>query len=168
MITNEQLRQTFLSEQMKHYLEKKLSPLSSEEVEVRIEEALKYLNMASHRSGNIPFTKEIDEVWHFWILETVEYGELCKKLHGGKFLHHSSNVYSDYKKAGNRKTDVEFVISILSSYVINYGAFDESRVKYWPFATKLMERLNWNVDQLNEWLGSVSQIHISNEVVSGV
>ena len=57
MITNEQLRQTFLSEQMKHYLEKKLSPLSSEEVEVRIEEALKYLNMASHRSGNIPFAK---------------------------------------------------------------------------------------------------------------
>jgi len=118
---------------MKYYFDKKLAPLSSAEVDVRIEEALKYLNMAVYCNGDIPFSKEIDDVWHYWILETAEYQKLCAKLHGRTFLHHSSNDYAEYfdADAKNRKIDLEFGISILSSYVRNYGSFEPDRVKYW-------------------------------------
>src|SRR5215203_6069345 len=51
MITGQQLRDKFLSPAMKHYFDMKLAPLSSEEVDVRIEEALKFLNMAAHIRG---------------------------------------------------------------------------------------------------------------------
>jgi len=161
MITNPQLRDAFLSPQMKYYFDKKLAPLSSAEVDVRIEEALKYLNMAVYCNGDIPFSKEIDDVWHYWILETAEYQKLCAKLHGRTFLHHSSNDYAEYfdADAKNRKIDLEFGISILSSYVRNYGSFEPDRVKYWPLASHLMERLGWDLDQLNDWLGSTLKVH---------
>ena len=61
MISNEQLRSAFLSPAMKFYFDRKLAPLRSSEVDVRIEEMLKYLNMSIHDRGDIPFSVEIDE-----------------------------------------------------------------------------------------------------------
>ena len=158
MITNQQLRDAFLSPQMKHYFDRKLAPLSSCEVDIRIEEVLKYLNMAHHCRGDIPVSKEIDDVWHYWILETQEYETLCGKLHGGTFLHHMSNDYAMYfdKDAKNQKIDLRRGISILSSYVMNYGPFEADRIRYWPLVERLMEQLHWNLDELNAWLGSVA------------
>jgi hypothetical protein len=157
MITNRQLRETFLSPRMKFYFDRKLAPLPSQDVDVRIEEMLKYLNMAIHCNGDIPVSKEIDDVWHYWILETAEYENLCQKLHGAAFLHHSSNDYAAYvdPDVKNRKIDLRFGVSILSSYVLNYGPFDPSRVQYWPLAARLMERVGWELSQLNNWLNSV-------------
>lgn len=156
MITNRQLRNAFLNPQMKYYFDKKLSPLPSDEIDSRIEEALKYLNMVIHCNGDIPVSREVDEVWHYWILETAEYEKLCAKLHGGMFLHHSSNDYAEYadEDAKNRRIDLHLGISILSSYVLNYGPFAEDRVQYWPLAVRLMERFDWTLSELNEWLGS--------------
>ncbi len=159
MITNRQLREVSLSPQMKFYFERKLAPLPSHEIEARIEEMLKYLNMAIRCNGDIPVSKEIDDVWHYWILETAEYERLCAKLDGGTFLHHSSNDYAAFVDADikNRRIDRTLGVSILSSYVLNYGPFMPERVRYWPLAERLMERLGWDVDQLNDWLRSVPQ-----------
>lgn len=160
MITNQQLRATFLSPQMKYYFDRKLAPLPSGQVDVRIEELLKYLNMAVHCIGELAVSREIDEVWHHWILETAEYANLCAKLHGRIFLHHSSYDYEEYidRDKANRRIDLKFDLSILSSYVLNYGPFEESRLKYWPFAGLLMDRLQWDVDQLNDWLSSAADL----------
>ena len=157
MITTRQLREAFLSPQMKFYFDRKLTQLLSQEVDVRIEELLKYLNMAVHCNSDIPVSKEIDDVWHYWILETAEYERLCQKLHGGGFFHHTSNDYAAYvdPEAKNHRIDLTFGVSILSSYVLNYGPFEPDRVKYWPLAARLMERLGWDLDQLNAWLSSV-------------
>jgi hypothetical protein len=116
--------------------------------------------MVVHCSGDIPVSKEIDEVWHYWILETVEYQKLCAKLHGGAFRHHSSNDYAEYfdENAKSRRIDLEFGVSILSSYVNNYGPFEPGRIKYWPLATKIMDHLGWDLAQLNNWLSSAFQI----------
>lgn len=167
MITSKQLRETFLSPQMKFYFDQKLAPLPSEEVDVRVEEMLKYLNMAVHCNGDIPVSKEIDEVWHYWILETAEYERLCRRLHGGAFLHHSSNDYAAYvdPDAKNHRIDLMLGVSILGSYVLNYGPFEPGRVNYWPLAARLMERLRWDLNQLNDWLGTVLQQPAEQELV---
>ncbi len=158
MITNQQLRATFLGANMKHYFARKLAPLSSSEVDARIEELLKYLNMAVHSHGGIPFSDEIDDVWHYWILQTKEYMKLCHKLDGSKFIHHSSNDYEDYldKDVRERAPDLGRAVSLLSSYVLNYGPFEASRVKYWPAAEQLMQLLGWDVARFNAWLASAA------------
>jgi hypothetical protein len=157
MITGHQLREEFLGPQMRFYFERKLKPLPSEDVLVRIEELLKYLNMAVHCNGDIPVSKEIDEVWHLWILQTEEYDQLCAKLSGGVFLHHSSNDYALFTDPGakDRKMDRRIGIAILASYVMNYGPFEADRLKYWPLADKLAESLG-DLVRMNTLLQSTS------------
>ncbi|MBV9250026.1 MAG: hypothetical protein JO227_12380 [Acetobacteraceae bacterium] len=154
MITNEQLRAALLPPAMKHYFDAKLAPLPADEIDRRIEEALKYLNMSIHCPGEIPVSREIDELWHYWILETREYQQLCAKLPGSGFVHHSSADYAAYfdQDAQAQKLDVRRGVSILSSYVLNYGPFEPDRVRYWPLASRLMDKMGWDVDQLNSWL----------------
>jgi hypothetical protein len=157
MITGHQLREEFLGPQMRFYFERKLEPLPSEDVLVSIEELLKYLNMAVHCNGDIPVSKEIDEVWHLWILQTEEYDQLCAKLSGGVFLHHSSNDYALFTDPGakDRKIDRRIGIAILASYVMNYGPFEADRLKYWPLADKLAESLG-DLVRMNTLLQSTS------------
>ena len=158
MMTNQQLREAFLSPQMKYYFDKKLSPLPSAEVDARIEEALKFLNMAAYIDGSIPVSPEIDEVWHYWILETREYARLCARLQGGQFLHHKSNDYAEYfdKDVKAHGIDLERDVAILGSYVLNYGPFEQERVRYWLLAAYLLEQRGWSIDELNRWLGTPS------------
>ena len=153
MITGHQLRDEFCSPQMRFYFERKLNPLPSADVFARIEELLKYLNMAVHCNGDIPVSNEIDDVWHLWILQTEEYEQLCTKLSGGLFLHHSSNDYALFTDPGakDRKIDRSTGIAILASYVMNYGPFEAGRLKYWPLAARLAESLG-DVARLNELL----------------
>jgi hypothetical protein len=156
MITNQQLREAFLNPRMKYYFDRKLASLPAAEIDARIEELLKYLNMAIFFEGYIPVSKEIDEAWHYWILETAEYESLCRKLQGRVFLHHSSADYVSYVDpdavSGKLPIDLPIGIAILGSYVLNYGPFQPDRVKYWPLAAQLMERLGWDLDELNRRL----------------
>jgi hypothetical protein len=154
MITNEQLRATFVSPAMKFYFDRKLSHLSSDEVDARVDELLKYLNMATFSHGGIPFNDEIDDVWHLWIMQTKEYALLCRKLQGSKFIHHSSNEYEAYAdpEVKTRPQDIQRAVGMLRSYVLNYGPFGEDRVRYWPVAVQLMQRLGWTLPRLNTWL----------------
>jgi hypothetical protein len=157
-ISNRQLRDAFLRPQMQCYFERKLSPASCAEVAVRIEETLKFLNVATYFRCNIPVSKEIDEVWHYWILETTEYQELCSKLQGRRFIHHSSNDYLECQGQGTKthENDLEQEVAMLATYVLNYGIFEKDRVKYWRFAAHLVENVGWTLDQLNDWLGSAN------------
>jgi len=154
MISNEQLRAAFLTPAMEHYFERKLAELPRAEAAARIEELLKFLNMATHSHGGIPFSDEIDDVWHLWVLQTREYMKLCQKLQGGKFIHHSSNDYEEYldKDVKERPVDLQRAVAMLRSYVVNYGPFEADRVKYWPVAAQVTQGLGWTVDRLNAWL----------------
>jgi hypothetical protein len=62
------------------------TPQPSAEVYIRIEETLKFLNMATFCEGNIPVTQELDDIWHYWVLETREYAKLCVSLQGRDFI----------------------------------------------------------------------------------
>ncbi|MGA7557705.1 MAG: hypothetical protein WCF61_04745 [Terriglobales bacterium] len=157
-ITNQQLRDAFLNPQMHGYFEKKLPSLSSAEVLIRVEETLKFLNMATYFQCNIPVTKELDDVWHYWILETREYSQLCAKLQGGRFIHHSSNVYLNSGSEENRpqENDLEEEVAMLGTYALNYGPFERDRVKYWLFAAYLIDTCGWSLERLNDWLMSAA------------
>jgi hypothetical protein len=140
---------------MAHYFRRKLAHLSETELEMRIEETLKFLVIAPLCSGSVPVTQEIDEIWHYWILQTQEYDSLCSSMPTPGFIHHSSNAFIEYfdEKAApysNLLSDVR----MLAAYLENYGPFEESRVKYWKLASDLCEGHGWSVDQLNDWLGS--------------
>jgi hypothetical protein len=154
MITSQHLREAYLSPQMKRYFDRKLAPVPSAEVYVRIEELLKFLNMAEPCPGGIPVSAEIDDVWHYWILETAEYARLCAKLGPGVFLHHSSTDYSEDAdvSAKGTKADLESGLSTLVSYVKNYGTFEQDRVRYWPLAARLMDLKKCDLAQFNTWL----------------
>src|SRR5271165_152510 len=151
MIAREDLRRTFLSPRMEYYFHKKLAPLPPAEVDLRIEEVLKFLNLAVYSDGAIPVSKEIDDVWHYWVLETAEYEALCKRLPGGRFLHHTSNEYAEFDdpKAKEKEIDPAGQIAYLGAYVKNFGPFERDRVCHWPFAKRLMEMCNWTLSELN-------------------
>ena len=155
IITNSRLRELFVSPQLRFYFDKKLAPLNRSEIDLQLEETLKFLNMATYISGNIPVSKEIDEVWHYWILETQEYQRLCLKLPGGKFIHHTSNDFLNYveKDIANQVMDLPHQVGILSSYVLNFGPFEVDRIKYWPVTEQVMRRCGMDVASLNAWLG---------------
>jgi hypothetical protein len=159
MITGQQLRDEFLNPAMKHYFDKKLAPLPDEEIEIRVEETLKFLNMAAYCRGGIPVSEEIDEVWHYWILETMEYENLCSRLTGEKMIHHSANNYLEYTDKELKVLNVSLRdgVTILLSYVRNYGPFEPERTRYWRFAKAIMERQNWDAAALNRWLASSMQ-----------
>ncbi len=151
MITREALRAAFLSHQMIYYFHKKLAPLPPAEVDLRVEEVLKFLNLAVYSPGAIPVSKEIDDVWHYWVLETLEYEKLCKKLPGGRFLHHSSNEYAEFLDAGAKEKEIDPKVQIayLGAYVKNFGPFEPDRVCHWPFAMRLMAMFGWTLDELS-------------------
>lgn len=157
-VSGAQLRQTYLSPRMLQYFERKQPELDRAEVIIRVEEALKFLNMAFGCAGNIPVVQEIDDVWHLWILETQEYWQLCERMHGGRYLHHSSNAYSEYGDAGERSGNtLDQDVGALADYVLNYGPFEADRVRYWLLARHLVDVCGMSVEQLNAWLSSAFQ-----------
>jgi hypothetical protein len=156
-ITGQQLCDAHLSEPMLHYFQKKFPQVPPDELLARIQETLKFLSTATYCSGPIPVSREIDEIWHSWILQTQEYHELCLSLQGGKFIHHSSNDYIEYfdKNIGNHD-NLLLDIKMLAIYVENFGYFQEDRVQYWLLASRLVKEYGWSIQELNDWLTSKS------------
>ncbi len=154
MISAQQLLAAYLNEPMFQYFRRKLSQLSDKELQIQIEETLKFLFMAEECIGAIPVAREIDEIWHYWILQTQEYISLCERLPVGHYIHHSSNDYEKYFDAGvNEHSNLLLDIKMLALYVTNFGPLEENRIKYWLLARHLVDKCGWSVEQLNEWLG---------------
>ena len=139
---------------MRCYFERKLPDIPQRVVGMRVEETLKFLNMALYCRGNIPVSQEIDDIWHLWILETREYQQLCSRTHGGRFIHHSSNVYAQCAGGDSDlpTNAVEQDVAVLGNYVLNYGPFEADRVNYWLLAKHLVDTCEWSVSRLNQWL----------------
>jgi hypothetical protein len=155
MITGHQLCDAFLNAPMRHYFRKKFPQLADPELRARIEETLKFLAIATYCSGAIPVSREIDEIWHYWILQTQQYEALCSSLPEGQFIHHTSNDYVEYFDEDIRKHDnLPSDVRMLATYVANYGPFEQNRVKYWLLASHLVEECGWEIQQLNDWLAS--------------
>ncbi|CAM5626979.1 hypothetical protein SRIMM317S_04927 [Streptomyces rimosus subsp. rimosus] len=82
-------------------------------VERQVTECLRYLYLVSrHReqlSGLfLPVEQDIDEIWHYLILQTREYRQFCEeRLPGRFFIEHRSIGYEDYQQEPGREQAIE-------------------------------------------------------------
>lgn len=153
MATHPMLSDALLDAPMRHYFQCKFSGLPAQELDLRIEETLRFLFISHECTGAIPVSKDIDEVWHAWILQTQEYVALCEQLPTGRYIHHSSNDYLRYfDPAVGENDELELSVKMLALYVANFGPFDEARARHWLLASHLQQRLGWSVGMLNDWL----------------
>ena len=138
---------------MAHYFTSKFADLPGDELHMRIEEALRFLFISHECKGSIPISKDIDEIWHAWILQTQEYMALCERLPTRTYIHHSSNDYLRFfDPLVGERDGLEHDVKMLALYVSNFGPFDERRAMHWLLPRHLLERLKWSVSDLNEWL----------------
>lgn len=152
-LTGAGLRERYLDEAMLRYFRRKLPELDHGELLARIEETLKFLFIAPQCRGSIPVTRVIDDIWHLWILQTCEYRTLCTELPAGEFLDHCSNDYlAGLGDDAAPVDDLEEAVRMLALRVEHFGPFELDRTRYWRYASYLIERLGWTVDDLNDWL----------------
>ncbi len=147
------LSAVLLDAPMAHYFGRRFADLADDELQLRIEETLRFLFISHECTGAIPVSKEIDEIWHAWILQTQEYMALCEKLPTGRYIHHSANDYLSYfDPLVSERDSLEQDVRMLALYGANFGPFDERRAAHWLFARHLVQRCGWAVSTLNEWL----------------
>lgn len=167
------LSQKYLNPPLYLYLKDKTGCDDEEILKIRIEECLKFLSLIHYSYGDIPVSKEIDDIWHLLILETREYMDLCEKLPGGKYIHHQSRVLAKYlgksqsphfKKgfSDDSAGDGPMIRSLswLVSYVACFGRFTAETIAYWPAAQELLNDIKFNLgslEDLNHLLESLAQ-----------
>ena len=153
MKTNRHLCAALLDAPMWHYFRRKFADLSEFELEMRLEEALRFLFISHECAGAIPISKDIDEIWHAWILQTQEYMELCERLPTGRYIHHSANDYLRFfDPLIGERDGLEHDVRMLALYVTNFGPFDEQRAEHWLLAQYLLQQCGWSLSKINEWL----------------
>ncbi|MCQ8768980.1 hypothetical protein [Streptomyces telluris] len=123
-------------------------------VERQVLEALRYLYLVSaHRerlSGLfLPVEQEIDEIWHYLILQTREYRELCEeRLPGRFFIHHRSIAYEDYQQEPGREQVIEEALRWIPLYVAEFGPFDEGALPHWTIVRFLHRQLDMPLEEI--------------------
>ena len=154
-ISDHELLRQFVSPVMMNYFKAKMPDVAPETLVGRVCELLKFLMLVRFSPGRILFGKQVDDVWHYWILQTRQYAELCEKLPGGSFRHHSSTVYEEFAE-GEPNVDldeaVQRILSFFISYVRNFGPISHDRVECWPTLQQVMQESGWDIDQLNDFL----------------
>lgn len=158
IITNQNLFESYVTAEMEQYFYKKMSTEEQDYIRLKVSELLKFLTLSHHTYGDIPFNSEIDDVWHLWILQTIQYSELMAKLPGKKFINHCSNDYpmDESKNILSDEDELNRQVSFLVSYVANFGNFTRETVSFWPATMILMELCGFDVDQLNIYLYELS------------
>lgn len=124
-------------------------------VERQVVECLKYLYLISRYPERLvglflPVEQAIDEVWHYLILQTREYRELCEeRLPGGFFIHHRSLPYEDYQQGQpGREEALEEALRWLPLYRGEFGPFDEEALPHWTMVRFLHQQMGLSLDDI--------------------
>jgi hypothetical protein len=153
MSAAQMLSTQLLDAAMLNYLRCKFPQLSADELAVQIEETLRFLFIADECTGSIPVSREIDEIWHAWILQTQEYMALCERLPTGRYIHHSSNQYLRYFDATvGEGEDLSESVTMLALYVANFGPFEPQRAPHWLLVRHMTSQWHWPLEAVNDWL----------------
>ncbi|MER5970072.1 hypothetical protein ABT112_10110 [Streptomyces sp. NPDC002055] len=119
----------------------------TEYAERQVTECLRYLYLVSkHRdrlSGLfLPVEQDIDEIWHYLILQTREYRALCEeRLPGRFFIEHRSIGYEDYQREPGREQVLEEALRWIPLYCAEFGPFDEGALPHWTIVRFLHEHM---------------------------
>ncbi|QRK05685.1 hypothetical protein JQX13_36890 [Archangium violaceum] len=124
-------------------------------VERQVIECLKYLYLISRYPERLaglflPVEQAIDEVWHYLILQTREYRQLCEeRLPGRFFIHHRSLPYEDYQQSQpGREQMLEEALRWLPLYREEFGPFDEGALPHWTMVRFLHQQLGLSLDTI--------------------
>ncbi len=120
----------------------------------QIDECLKYLYLAStyeiFQGSFIPVGKEIDEIWHYLIIQTMDYGDFCKNLPGGKFIHHQSIHFTEFQKPRSREVVMETFLKWIAYYRHVFGPFTEESARCWVMVKFLTECFGYSLNRVNQ------------------
>ncbi|MGW1974081.1 hypothetical protein [Streptomyces sp. NPDC001889] len=124
---------------------------SPQDMERQITECMRYLYLISRHRNELsglflPVEQHIDEIWHYLILQTREYRELCeKRLPGGFFIEHRSIGYAAYQQEPGRERSLEEALRWIPLYCREFGPFDEGALPHWTIVRFLHERMSMSL-----------------------
>ncbi|WP_432152850.1 hypothetical protein [Streptomyces tricolor] len=133
------------------------APGAPSEATVRhqVRECLRYLYLVSRhpdRLGGLflPVEQDIDEIWHYLILQTREYRDLCEnRLPGGHFIHHRSISYDAYQEAPGREAVAEEALRWIPLYTAAFGPFDADALPHWTIVRFLHHELGMSLEEIS-------------------
>jgi hypothetical protein len=147
------LLERYLPKPMEQYFRRKLPDLDRAELLIRIVEFLKGLTLMGSDRGDVLFADGIDTIWHYWILQTEQYAQLCSALSHGQFRHHSSVDYPLLDRENlDARGELNRRVAFFVSYVRAFGAMEARRLRYWPALELLMATLQWDLRKTNTYL----------------
>ncbi|MFB7631439.1 hypothetical protein ACFC0M_10900 [Streptomyces sp. NPDC056149] len=127
---------------------------SEEYVARQLTECLRYLYLVSRhrdRLGGLflPVEQDIDEIWHYLILQTREYRALCEqRLPGRYFIEHRSIGYEEYQQEPGRERALDEALRWIPLYCREFGPFDEGALPHWTIVRFLHRRLGWSLAEI--------------------
>ncbi|MFF8657319.1 glycine-rich domain-containing protein [Streptomyces huasconensis] len=149
----ELLGEALHDEVVRHFTAKPGAP-DAGHVTYQVRECLRYLYLISRhpdRLGGLflPVEQDIDEIWHYLILQTREYRELCEqRLPGGHFIHHRSIAYDAYQSAPGRERAAEEALRWIPLYTAAFGPFDEHALPHWTVVRFLHDELGLSLAEI--------------------
>jgi len=138
------LGETLFTETVKHFAQRTGTPPGV--AERQVVECVRYLYLLSKYGEQLggsflPVEQPIDDIWHYLILQTREYAQLCERLPGGFFIHHRSLPYEDYQRQTSREQLIEESLRWLPLYRLEFGPFDEEALPHWTMARFLHDEV---------------------------
>jgi hypothetical protein len=101
---------------------------TEEEARERFEETKKFLILCANKHGSqYSPSKEIDVMWHEFILHTKTYSDFCSSL--GKFVHHVPSEGSQPSNYDKTRKDLKKLFGVLNKtyWSENFSDCDECR-----------------------------------------
>ncbi|QLH20074.1 hypothetical protein [Streptomyces sp. Rer75] len=152
--TAEELLGAALHEEVVRHFTAKPDAPSASVVRHQVRECLRYLYLVSRHPGRLgglflPVEQDIDEIWHYLILQTREYRDLCEqRLPGGHFIHHRSISYDAYQEAPGRKAAAEEALRWIPLYTAAFGPFDADALPHWTIVRFLHDELGMSLGEI--------------------
>ncbi|UNO43516.1 hypothetical protein [Streptomyces sp. MST-110588] len=124
-------------------------------VERQVLECLRYLYLVSKYRDRLsglflPVEQEIDEIWHYLILQTREYRALCEqRLPGRFFVEHRSIAYEEYQREPGREQAAEEALRWVPLYCREFGPFDEGALPHWTIVRFLHHQMDLTLEEIS-------------------
>ncbi|GAA1407265.1 hypothetical protein GCM10009639_55830 [Kitasatospora putterlickiae] len=125
------------------------------DAERQVTECLRYLYLVSRHREELaglflPVEQDIDEIWHYLILQTREYRALCEdRLPGRYFVHHRGIPYEAYQEEPGREAAAEQALRWIPLYCQEFGPFDEGALAHWTIVRYLHEELGMPLEEIS-------------------
>ena|SRR3990167_4300956 len=133
------------------HLEKKFSNCDTLKLKVMIAEFVKFMYLRSqYNKGFIPLKGDIDDIWHEFILQTMEYEKFCQALPSGKFIHHNSLHLEEFSLGKEKKEVVRDLLMWLPNYYRHFGEFTEENAEYWMIVGFLQKERKLSLEEINQ------------------